>query len=305
MEMASFMRRNILKFILQIINGLQLGSIYALVALGYTMVYGIAKLINFAHGDILMVGSYVALFSIPLLNSMGLPVWASVLPAVIFCTILGTLIERLAYKPLRHSPRISALITAIGVSLLLQNLAMKYIGTGAKPFPSVFEQEPFQIGELSLNFNIFITIVVTILLTILLQLFMKKTKYGKAMVATSEDATAAKLVGINIDTAISLTFAIGSALAAVGSILYLSSYPQIQPTMGSMLGIKAFVAAVLGGIGIIPGAVLGGFILGIVEALTMAYISTQLRDAFVFGILIIVLLVKPTGLLGKNKREKV
>lgn len=305
MEMVSFMRRKILKFILQIINGLQLGSIYALVALGYTMVYGIAKLINFAHGDILMVGSYVALFSIPLLNSMGLPVWASVLSAVIFCTILGTVIERLAYKPLRNSPRISALITAIGVSLLLQNLAMKYIGTGARPFPSVFEMEPLHIGELSINFNIFITIVVTIALTILLQLFMKKTKYGKAMVATSEDATAAKLVGINIDTAISLTFAIGSALAAVGSILYLSSYPQIQPTMGSMLGIKAFVAAVLGGIGIIPGAVLGGFILGIVEALTMAYISTQLRDAFVFGILIVVLLVKPTGLLGKNKREKV
>ena len=292
-------------FLTQVLNGLQLGSIYALVALGYTMVYGIAKLINFAHGDILMVGSYVALFSIPLLNSFGLPVWASVIPAVIFCTILGTLIERLAYKPLRNSPRISALITAIGVSLLLQNLAMKYIGTGAKPFPSAFNRPPIMVGGLSINFNVFVTILVTVALTILLQLFMKKTKYGKAMVATSEDPVAAKLVGINNDTAISLTFAIGSALAAVGSVLYLSSYPQIQPTMGGMLGIKAFVAAVLGGIGIIPGAVIGGFILGIIEAMTMAYISTALRDAFVFGILIIVLLVKPTGLLGKNSREKV
>lgn len=294
-----------MKILLQIINGLQVGSIYALVSLGYTMVYGIAKLINFAHGDVLMVGSYVALFSIPLLNSMGLPVWASILPAVIFCTLLGVIIERLAYKPLRNSPRIAALITAIGVSLLLQNLAMKFIGTGAKSFPAVFKQAPIQLGGLTINFSIFMTILVTIVLTVLLQLFMKKTKYGKALIATSEDAAAAQLVGINVNTAISITFAIGSALAAVGSILYLSSYPQVQPTMGGMLGIKAFVAAVLGGIGSIPGAVIGGLILGIVEALTKGEINSQLGDAFVFGILIIVLLVKPTGLLGKNKREKV
>lgn len=292
-------------FILQVINGLQIGSIYALVSLGYTMVYGIAKLINFAHGDVLMVGSYIALFSIPMLATLGLPVWVSVVPAVIICALLGTIIEKIAYKPLRNSPRIASLITAIGVSLLLQNLAMKFIGSGAKPFPKVFKISNISIGSLNINFSIIITVIVTLVLFVLLTLFMKKTKMGIAIKATSEDPGAAELVGVNVSNAITTTFAIGSGLAAVGAILYLSSYPQVDPMMGSMMGIKAFVAAVLGGIGILPGAIVGGFILGIVEALTKAYISSQLGDAFVFGILIVVLLVKPTGIFGSNLKEKV
>lgn len=294
-----------MKLIIQIINGLQIGSIYALVSLGYTMVYGIAKLINFAHGDILMVGSYVALFSVPVVRSLGLPIWLVVVPAVVFCGILGILIEMVAYRPLRDSPRIANLITAIGVSILLQNLAMKFISTGAKPFPKVFEQGPLVISGISINFTIVITILVTFILFAILHFFMTKTKHGKAMLAVSEDYEAAQLVGVNVNRTISLTFAIGSGLAAVGSVLYLASYPQVEPLMGSMLGIKAFVAAVLGGIGILKGAVVGGLILGVVEALTKSYISSQLGDAFVFGILIIVLLVKPTGLFGKNTREKV
>ncbi|MDL2310786.1 branched-chain amino acid ABC transporter permease [Peptostreptococcaceae bacterium OttesenSCG-928-C18] len=293
------------ELILQIINGLQIGSIYALVSLGYTMVYGVAKLINFAHGDILMVGAYVSLASVPVLNSAGLPIWLAVIPAVLFCAILGMVIEKVAYSPLRNSPRISNLITAIGVSLLLQNLVMTFIGPNPVSFPKVFKAKPFKLGGLPINVSIIITILTTVILTILLQLFLRKTKFGKAIRATSQDEGASKLVGINVNHAISLTFAIGSGLAAVGSVLYLSAYPQLSPTMGSMMGIKAFVAAVLGGIGNIPGAVLGGVILGLVEALTTAYISSQLADAFVFGILIIVLLVKPTGILGKNIKEKV
>lgn len=289
----------------QLINGLQLGSIFALIALGYTMVYGIAKLINFAHGDILMIGAYVSLFCVPTLTKAGLPIWLAVVPAVIFCAILGMVIEKIAYTPLRNSPRISNLITAIGVSLLLQNVVMTFIGPDPVAFPKVFKVQPLNIFGLKINFSIIVTIVVTIALTFLLQFFLRKTKFGKAMRATSEDYGASKLVGINVNHAISLTFAIGSGLAAVGSLLYLSAYPQLDPTMGSMMGIKAFVAAVLGGIGNIPGAVLGGIILGLVEALTKAYISSQLADAFVFGILIVVLLVKPTGILGENIKEKV
>ncbi|MEZ7820806.1 MAG: branched-chain amino acid ABC transporter permease, partial [Patescibacteria group bacterium] len=243
------------EFILQIINGLQIGSIYALVSLGYTMVYGVAKLINFAHGDILMVGAYVSLASVPLLSSAGLPIWLAVVPAVVFCALLGMLIEKVAYSPLRNSPRISNLITAIGVSLLLQNLVMTFIGPNPVSFPKVFHVAPLKIAGLSINFSIIMTITVTVILTILLQLFLRKTKFGKAIRATSQDYGASKLVGINVNHAISLTFAIGSGLAAVGSILYLSAYPQLSPTMGSMMGIKAFVAAVLGGIGNIPGAV--------------------------------------------------
>ena len=294
-----------MEFLLQIINGLQIGSIYALISLGYTMVYGIAQLINFAHGDIIMVGAYISLFSIPTFTKMGLPVWLTMVPAIVVCVLLGMLTERIAYRPLRNSPRISNLITAIGVSLLLENLFMKLFTPNTRPFPKVFNQPPIVFGELYLNFGTVITIIVTIALSFGLQYFMKKTKYGKAMLATSEDYGAAKLVGINVDHTIQLTFAIGSGLAAVAAVLYVASYPQVQPLMGSMPGIKAFIAAVLGGIGILPGAVLGGFILGIVESLTRAYISSQLADAFVFAILIIVLLVKPTGILGKNVREKV
>lgn len=294
-----------MEFLLQIINGLQIGSIYALISLGYTMVYGIAQLINFAHGDIIMVGAYVSLFSIPMFTKIGLPVWLTMVPAIIVCILLGMLTERVAYRPLRNSPRISNLITAIGVSLLLENSFMKIFTPNTRPFPKVFTQPPILIGDLHLNFGTVVTILVTLILSIALQYFMKKTKYGKAMLATSEDYGAAKLVGINVDHTIQLTFAIGSGLAAVAAVLYVAAYPQVQPLMGSMPGIKAFIAAVLGGIGILPGAVLGGFILGIVESLTRAYISSQLADAIVFSILIIVLLVKPTGILGKNMREKV
>lgn len=294
-----------MSFILQILIGLQIGSIYALVALGYTMVYGIAKLINFAHGEIIMVGSYVALFSIPTLTAMGMPIYLTIVPAIIICIILGITIERVAYKPLRNSPRISNLITAIGMSLLLQNLFMKFFTPSVRPFPKVFLQEPFKIGGATIAFGTVMTIVITAILTIALQLFMKKTKYGKALIATSEDLGAAKLVGINADTTMTMTFALGSALAGVAAVLYVAAYPQVFPLMGSMLGIKAFTAAVLGGIGLVPGAVLGGVILGIIEALTRAYLSSALADALVFGVLIIVLLAKPTGLLGKNEREKV
>ena len=294
-----------MEFLLQIINGLQIGSIYALISLGYTMVYGIAQLINFAHGDIIMVGAYISLFSIPAFTRMGLPVWLTMIPAVIVCVLLGMFTERVAYRPLRNSPRISNLITAIGVSLFLENLFMKLFTPNTRPFPKVFTQPPITFAGLHLNFGTVVTIIVTIILSVGLQYFMKKTKYGKAMLATSEDYGAARLVGINVDHTIQLTFAIGSGLAAVAAVLYVASYPQVQPLMGSMPGIKAFIAAVLGGIGILPGAVLGGFILGIVESLTRAYLSSQLADAFDFAILIIVLLVKPTGILGKNVREKV
>ncbi|MBR8701225.1 High-affinity branched-chain amino acid transport system permease protein LivH [Fusobacterium sp. DD29] len=294
-----------MEFLLQIINGLQIGSIYALVSLGYTMVYGIAQLINFAHGDIIMVGAYVSLFCIPTFTKMGLPVWLTVIPSIVVCVVLGMLTERVAYRPLRNSPRISNLITAIGVSLLLENVFMKLFTPNTRAFPKVFTQAPIEIGELHLNFGTVITIAVTLILSFGLQYFMKKTKYGKAMLATSEDYGAAMLVGINVNNTIQLTFAIGSGLAAIASVLYVSAYPQVEPLMGAMLGIKAFIAAVLGGIGLLPGAVIGGFILGIVESLTRAYLSSQLADAFVFAILIIVLLVKPTGILGKNIREKV
>lgn len=294
-----------MEFLLQIFNGLQIGSIYALVSLGYTMVYGIAQLINFAHGDIIMIGAYVSLFSIPIFNRFGLPVWTTVIPAIIICALIGCIAEKVAYRPLRNSPRISNLITAIGVSLFIENIFMKVFTPNTRSFPKVFTQSPFILGKAQISFGAVVTIVLTILLSIALHLFMKNTKYGKAMIATSQDYAASRLVGINVDKTIQLTFAIGSGLAAVGSVLYVSAYPQIQPLMGSMLGIKAFVAAVLGGIGILPGAVLGGFILGIIESLTRAYLSSQLADAFVFAILIIVLLFKPTGILGKNLKEKV
>ena len=292
-------------FIKQLINGLQIGSIYALVSLGYTMVYGIVKLINFAHGDILMVGAYVAYICIGTLTSMGLPLYLAVIPAIIFCSLLGILIEKIAYRPMRNSARISSLITAIGVSLLLQNAFMLIFSPNPRPFDTVFPSNPIQIGDLTINISTIITILISVAIMILLELFLTKSRAGKAMVAVSEDFSAAQLVGINVDNTISMTFAIGSALAAIASILYVSSYPQITPTMGSMLGLKAFVAAVLGGIGIIPGAMIGGFVIGIVEALTKAYISTELADAVVFGILIVVLLFKPEGIFGMNKKEKV
>jgi branched-chain amino acid transport system permease protein len=294
-----------MELVSQFINGVSKGGIYALIALGYTLVYGIAKLINFAHGDIIMVGAYVALFTIPAMAATGVPLWLCVLPAIIVCVALGMVIERVAYRPLRNSPRISNLITAIGVSMLLQNGFLKAFGASQRPFPEVFAEGSLAIGPLNIGIKTVITIVVTFVLTGLLTVFMKKSKYGKAMIAVSEDYGASRLVGINVDAIIQLTFGIGCALAAVASLLYATTYPQVTPYMGSMPGIKAFVAAVIGGIGNATGAVIGGIILGIIESLTAAYISSELVDAISFGILIVVLLVKPTGLLGTNINEKV
>lgn len=293
-------------FITQLFNGLQLGSIYALVALGYTMVYGIAKLINFAHGDIIMVGGYTVLLAIGLaVFQAGLPLWLVIIPTIIVCTLLGVIVERVAYKPLRDSSRISLLITTIGVSLFLQNLFVKIFTSSARPIPALIPQKSVNFGGVHLSLATIITIVSTIVLTYLLNLFVNKTRYGKAMLAVSEDYGAAALVGIDVNQVMTMTFAIGSALAGIASVLYVSSYPQIQPFMGSMLGIKAFTAAVLGGIGSIPGAVIGGLILGIIEVLTRAYLSSAYADAIVFVLLIVVLLIQPNGLFGQLEKEKV
>lgn len=289
-------------FLNQIINGLQVGSIYALIALGYTMVYGIVKLINFAHGDIIMVGSYTAMV---LMTMAGMPFILALLASMALCAIFGAVIERVAYKPLRNSPRISALITAIGVSLLLQNASQLIFSPNPQPFPVTFKVPPLVIGEMKLSFITLLTIVVAVGLMLALQAFVRNTKMGKAMRAVSEDTSAAQLMGINVSTTISVTFAIGSALAAIGAVLYSTAYPSIMPTMGSMPGLKAFIAAVLGGIGVLPGAMLGGFVMGVAESLTKGYISSQWADAVVFGILIVVLLVKPSGILGKRANEKV
>ena len=289
-------------FINQLINGLHVGSIYALIALGYTMVYGIVKLINFAHGDILMVGAYTAVIALVSLN-LSPPV--ALLLTVLMCVLFAVLIERIAYKPLRNSPRISSLITAIGVSMLLQNAALLIFGAQSKPFPTLIRIAPLGFMGLQISFITLLTIVVSAALMVVLQLFVKTSKAGKAMRAASEDYSTAQLMGININNTITLTFAIGCALAGIGAYLYCMAYPAVSPTMGSLPGLKAFIAAVLGGIGVIPGAMLGGFVMGIVESLTKAYISTQMSDAVVYGILIIVLLVKPTGLIGSRLFEKV
>ena len=293
-----------MKFLFQIVNGLHIGSIYALVALGYSMVYGIVKLINFAHGDIIMVGAYAAYV---LLVMCGMPLWVAVLGSVVFCALAGVLIERVAYRRLRvkEAPRISLLITAIGVSIFLQNLFQLIFSSSGKSFPTVFNYAPIMVGDRQISMVSIITIVTTVVLMVLLQLLVKRTRLGKAMRAVSEDAGAAKLMGINTDGTVAWTFAIGSGLAAVGAVLYSASYPLIDPYMGSMLGLKAFVAAVLGGIGSIPGAMIGGLIMGIAESLTKGYIDSTVADAVVFGILIIVLLFKPSGIMGKNVREKV
>lgn len=285
----------------QLINGLSLGAIYALIALGYTMVYGIAQLINFAHGDIIMVGSYLVL----ILLNQGIALPIAIAVSIFGCVILGVVIEKIAYKPLRHASRISLLITAIGVSYLLQNLCQLIMGANPMSFPTIITMAPIKLGPLTITGNMAITLGVSIVLMVALDQFVKKTKLGKAMRATSEDSEAASLMGINVNKTISITFAIGSALAAIAGILWASNYPQLKPTMGSLPGIKAFIAAVIGGIGIIPGAVLGGFILGIVETFTKAYLSTQFADGLVFIILILMLVFKPNGFLGKNVKEKV
>lgn len=314
-----------MSFVSYLVIGLSLGSIYALIALGYTMVYGIAKMLNFAHGDIIMVGGYAALIT---MATTWCPVWLAIVIAVVVCTVLGVVIEKVAYKPLRGAPPLAVLITAIGVSYLLQNIALltqtanpktfTSIAAGAPPFLLVYEgkaplfftaaaDSPY--GDLkpvlTISMETFLAIVVSIVIMVLLTLFINKTKAGKAMLACSEDKGAAQLMGINVNGTITLTFAIGSALAAVAAVLMCSTYPQITPYTGSMPGIKAFVAAVFGGIGSIPGAMIGGVLLGVIEQLSKAYISSQLSDAIVFLVLIIVLVVRPTGILGRKINEKV
>jgi len=291
--------RNVLE---QLINGLSTGSIYALIALGYTMVYGIARMINFAHGDIIMVGAYALYVAVSILK---LPVIPAVIFTVVVCAILGITVEKVAYKPLRKAPSLAVLITAIGVSYLLQNLALLIFDATPIPFQSVIQVPSITIGGLTISGVTMVTLVITIISMVILTLFINKTKAGSAMRAVSEDKGAAELMGINVNQTISLTFAIGSALAAVAGILYICQYQSLRPTLGALPGIKAFVAAVLGGIGNVPGAMLGGIVLGIIESMSKAYISTELSDAIVFGVLVIVLLVKPTGLLGKRKSEKV
>ncbi len=288
-----------------LISGLSLGSVYAIIALGYTMVYGISKMLNFAHGDVIMIGSYV---SFVLTMYVGTPGWLALIGATVACTILGVVIERLAYRPLRGTGSLAVLITAIGVSYFLQNIALIIWGANPRVFTSLFKgMEPIRLaeGQIIITAESFFTIIVGILIMIGLTLFVHKSKAGKAVRAVSEDNGAAQLMGINVNRSISLTFAIGSGLAAVAGVLMCSAYPVLMPTTGAMPGIKAFTAAVLGGIGSIPGAMVGGLILGIIEIISRAYISTELSDAIVFACLIIVLLVKPTGLFGKKISEKV
>ncbi|MCQ2436804.1 MAG: branched-chain amino acid ABC transporter permease [Clostridia bacterium] len=291
-------------FLTYLVNGISLGSVYAIIALGYTMVYGIAKMLNFAHGDVIMIGGYMAYCAA---MYMKLPVIVCVLFAMVICTLLGILIERFAYKPLRMATSLAVLITAIGMSYLLQNAALLIWGSTPKSFPQLFNFGSMKLfdGEMIIPGTSVLTIAANIVIMLLLTWFTGKTKMGKAMRAVSEDKGAAELMGINVNQTISTTFAIGSALAAVAGILLCSSYPNLMPTTGSMPGIKAFTAAVFGGIGSIPGAMIGGILLGIIEILGKAYVSQELGDAFVFAVLIVVLLVKPTGLLGKKIHEKV
>lgn len=285
-----------------LINGISLGSIYAIIALGYTMVYGIAKMLNFAHGDVIMVGGYISFCAT---SYLGLPVIPSVLLSIFVCTVLGIVIEKLAYKPLRSATSLAVLITAIGVSYFLQNAALLIWSSNPKAFPNMVNLPPLVIGDIQISAVSLVTIAACIIIMAVLTLFTNKTKMGKAMRAVSEDKDAARLMGIHVDATISLTFAIGSGLAAIAGVLLCSAYPTLMPTTGAMPGIKAFTAAVFGGIGSIPGAMLGGILLGVIEIFGKAYISTQLSDAIVFSVLIIILLVKPTGLLGKKINEKV
>ena len=293
-----------MSFLSYLINGISLGSIYAIIALGYTMVYGIARMLNFAHGDIIMVGGFVV-FTI--VSTLGLSPWLGLLVAVAICTVLGIVIEKVAYCPLRGASSLAVLITAIGVSYLLQNVALLIFGSNARQFTSIINLPNLKLadGRLTISAVTIVTIITCLVIMVGLTAFINKTRIGQAMLAVSEDTGAATLMGINVNKTISITFAIGSALAAIAGALLCSAYPSLTPYTGSMPGIKAFVAAVFGGIGSIPGALIGGVILGVIENLTKAYISSQLSDAVVFSVLIIVLLVRPTGILGKKITEKV
>ncbi len=284
------------------ISGISLGSIYAIIALGYTMVYGIARMLNFAHGDVIMIGSYICFFAV---QRCGLSPWLGIALAMAVCTFLGIFIEKLAYRPLRQAPSLAVLITAIGVSYLLQNSAQLLWTSNPKVFSSVAGNGRVSLGQISISYITLLTIAVCLAIMTGLTFFINNTRMGKAMRAVSEDKGAAQLMGIDVNATISTTFAIGSGLAAVAGVLLCSAYPTLTPTTGSMPGIKAFTAAVFGGIGSIPGAFLGGILLGVIENFAKAYISTQLSDAIVFGVLIVVLLVKPAGLLGKRVKEKV
>ena len=293
-----------MSFLSYLINGISLGSVYAIIALGYTMVYGIAKMLNFAHGDIIMVGGFTV-FTV--VSTMGGSPIVGVLASIVVCTLLGVTIEKVAYRPLRGASPLAVLITAIGVSYLLQNIALLVFGSNARQFTSVVTLPALKLagGKLSISSVTIVTIVSCIVIMIALTTFINKTKIGQAMLAVSEDKGAATLMGINVNGTIAVTFAIGSSLAAIAGVLLCSAYPSLTPYTGSMPGIKAFVAAVFGGIGSIPGAMIGGILLGVIENLAKAYISSQLADAIVFSVLIIVLLVRPTGLLGKKMNEKV
>ena len=291
-----------MSFLNYFINGLSLGSVYAIIALGYTMVYGIAKMLNFAHGDVIMVAGFVIY---TMMNGLGVNPIVAVLISVIVCTALGVTIEKIAYKPLRKATPLAVLITAIGVSYFLQNLALLIFGSDTKMFTSVVKVPQLKLGEITITGETIVTIIACIIIMVCLTLFIKKTKAGQAMLAVSEDKDAAELMGINVNATISLTFAIGSGLAAIAGALLCSQYTSLTPYTGAMPGIKAFVAAVFGGIGSIPGALIGGLLLGVIENLSKAYISSQMADAIVFSVLIIVLLVKPTGILGKKINEKV
>ena len=293
-----------MSFISYLISGISLGSVYAIIALGYTMVYGIAKMLNFAHGDVIMIGGYI---TFTVMTTMGMNPWIGILLAVVLCTLLGISIEKIAYKPLRGASPLAVLITAIGVSYFLQNVALLIFGANTKSFTSVITVSDLSLagGKLLVSGETIVTIILCVLIMSAMTLFIKKSKTGRAMNAVAEDKGAAQLMGINVNKTISITFAIGSALAAVAGILLCSAYPALTPYTGAMPGIKAFVAAVFGGIGSVPGALIGGILLGIIENLSKAYISSQLSDAIVFGVLIVVLLVKPTGILGKKIYEKV
>ena len=290
------------KLIQTLISGLSLGSIYALIALGYTRVYGIAKMLNFAHGDIIMVGAYAVITAV---FTMGLPPFIAILISIALCALLGIVIEFLAYRPLRQAQPLAVLITAIGVSYLLQNLALLIYGSEQKAFPTIVALPTVHIGGVYIDGITLATLVVTAVIMVALSLFINKTRMGKAMRAVSEDKEAAELMGISVNRTITVTFAIGSALAGVAAIFYGAAYTYIRPTTGAMPGIKAFTAAVFGGIGSIPGAMLGGILLGVIEQISKTYISTLWADAIVFGVLVVVLVVKPTGLLGKKISEKV